>query len=768
MKAINNVLVFLLLCINSVALFSQNNVAINILDEHEEMISYAYVVLYDTNDNIMTGAISTNGIILFDNISQENYKLCITYFGYKDTCISINHNEIKDMKFTIHLLPDVKILSELSITASKPTITVNRDNNISINIENTQLKDVENFEDILKYIPGVVVTSEGVRVFGSSVPMFMINGKEVFSHQEIEVLKPEDIQTIELITSNAIMDASKKYAINIITVKRKKFFGVQIYNRLTHNRALANEAHLYLSFNTKKVQQSLVIKNDFGKYKQTETSSNQVFFNVNDIYKTSIEMKSTGKNNFNNLYYGINYDIDTNQYIGIQLYGYLNQPEYSTDSKSIISDSIVYFSKTKQTENSFCFQASANYSYQMPNAGQLLFVGDYYIQNSKGKMNIAENQKNYIIDSDNKYMIYSIGGAYNFPITKIKTNASFGFKLYRTDNKNISMTNMIFADDIFNKKNNLTEQSVATYCQFNTLIKKITISGGIRFEYYYKKIEDFLQITDSLNLIKKPDFFPNLSIRYNISDANVIILHYSRNINRQAYNHISGENYYLNPYLYRIGNINLKPEIINSLSLSYIFRELLQIQLGYSNSKNYTNLGFSSNDSIIIAKYENFDKQDLNLGIIFSMERSRHYTSITLNFAKSFIDFPNSIGTLKFPKINFNIFFNNILNITKDFSSDVSFAYHPKMQYDYILLEPEFNISLGLRYFFLNKTLRLGIYYDYNSMNKYTQQYKNTQIYHLIANRKHVFYFTILYKFNFNQKWVIQENSIEEEKQRIE
>jgi len=766
MKKVSKLLIIIFLHSNGFVLFSQNKIEVNIFDENKEFISYANVVLYDHNGKIITSAFSINGVVSLENIARGNYKLCISYLGYKDTCMSISQDALKDLKLTANLAPDAKILEAINITTTKPTITINENNNISLNIENTVLKYVEDIEHLLKFLPGVIVTSEGIKVFGDADPQFMINGKEVFSQLEVKALKPEDIKTIELVTANAKIDASKKYAINIITIKKRKFFGAQIYDRLTYNRAFANEIQLYLSFNTNKIQQSLMFNNYLGKYKQTEISNNEVFINGSNFFKTSIEIQTTGMDNGNNLYYGINYDIDSNQYVGLQLLGYFNQLKYPSISKSVISDSTYFFNKAVETGSNYSFQASANYSYKMPKAGQLFFVVDFYLQKSKEKMDINENEINYIINSNKKYNIYAIKGEYNFSITKIKTNASLGFKLFRTENNIISIPNVLFADDIFNKKNNLIEQSAATYFQFNTLINKITISGGVRFEYYYKKVDDLIYV-DSAHLIKKSDFFPNLSFRYNISTDHIMILNYSRNINRQAYDYITGESYYLNPYLYRIGNINLKPEIVNSLTLSYAFKGLLHFLIGYSNSRNYSNLAFSSKDTIIIAKYENFKKQDINFGITLSMERSRHRVNLTLNLSKSFISFPNYINTLKFPKMNFDLSLNYILNITKNFLSDISFRYHPKMQYDYIILEPEFNLSIGLKYFFLNKALRLGIYYDYNSINKYTQQYNNIQIYHFFANKQHVLYFTVLYKFNFNQKWVLQESSIEEERQRI-
>ena len=45
-------------------------------------------------------------------------------------------------------------------------------------------------------------------------------------------------------------------------------------------------------------------------------------------------------------------------------------------------------------------------------------------------------------------------------------------------------------------------------------------------------------------------------------------------------------------------------------------------------------------------------------------------------------------------------------------------------------------------------------------------QYKNVETYHTLANRQHVVYLTVLYKFRFNKKQVEQQSAIDEELQR--
>lgn len=767
-RKIIKTIIIVSLIFKTVASFCQNNIEINVFDENKEPVSYSNVVLYN-NNNIISGEVSLNGVAVFKNVQKNTYNLCITYLGYKDTCILIDYDGIKNLKYTVDLVPDAMMLGEINITARNSTIKVSRENNVSMNVENTKLAEVESLNDVLKFVPGVIVTPEGVQIFGSKDYIYMINGKETVSQQEVDALRPEDVKEIELINSNAKFDATKKYAINIKTSKRKDYFGVQIYDKLEYDKALSNTTQLNITFNKNKLQQSLIFMNGFGKYRQTETSTDSVFFNQNDIYNSYLSTQYTSSGDGNYLHYAINYDIDTSQSIGLQLHGNIDNSKEINETESVILDTNNYFSATTLNKESYFFQPSINYLYKMKKARQISIIIDHYTQKDNGNTDILENRTNYNIKSENKYNISALKGDYTFAISKIKTNASFGFKLNRTENENISIPNVTFADGIFDYKNNLIEQVAATYFQFNSSMQKIVINGGLRFEYYHKELQSTAQETEKTNPKEKGDLFPNLSLTYNISDNHIIRLNYSKNINRQAYSYISGENYYLNPYLYSVGNLNLEPTIINSLSLAYILGGFLQISTEYSNIKNHINLATTFNDSIVIFQAQNFDKQRIGFSISAAKNGKRHYTSLGINVGKEYIDYPNEVGTLKFPKINFSASFNNIFNITKVFTSEFSLAYRPKQQYDWVITDPMFNISLGLRHLFFNKSLRLGMYYNYNSINKYVSQYNNYQQYKTLDSHHHVFYLTVLYRFKFDQsKMIMEKNSIEEEKQRIQ
>ena len=753
-----------LLTFHFFVLSGQNSIEVKVFDEFGEPVSYSNVVLYNVNNELITGVISSHGLASFKDLPIGDYKLCVTFIGYKDTCMSVSNKGIEDLKFTANLVPDATLLGEVVVKADRPVITVTKENNISINIENTILKNADDINNILRYLPGVIVTSDGIKVFGTSDPLFLLNGKEVFSKQEIDLLNPSDIKSIELLHSSARFDASKRTAINIITIKRKDYFGIQVYDRLIHNRALRSSSNVWIVYNKNKLQQSFSISDVIGKYKQIESSENSFYLSPDDIFETEYYARTTDKPNSHTLYYAINYDIDTNQYVGIQLYGNLNRSKMSTEIENSMSGSDSYLNETNETNKNHYFHTMLNYSRKIQKSSRLSFSGDYYTNKQIVRMDIEEPQLETAINSENKFDIYSLKGDYKFPIKNI--SGEFGFKIHRTENKNSAVPTVPFADDIFKFDNRLTEQSGAAYFKFNLPIKNFTLGGGLRYEYYYRKVEDILHNSDKL--IKKPDLFPNFSLNYTISEKHVLMLNYSRNIDRQAYSYTSDNGFYVNPYLYRTGNINLKPQTINSISMGYVFMGFLHIQTGYANSQNYVAYKFTTqNDTIIAASYDNYAKEDLFLGISAQTYGEPLTSSLSINISKTFMEVPNKINTLEFPNFNFNISFDNTIAITKNIEGMVNFSWHPKMQHEYFVVEPVFYIYLGAWHYFFNKSFRCGFVYEYTDIQKTIMQYDYFQMKHAFSQKKHVFMVTLLYVFKYDKKWTWQNSAIESEKSRI-
>lgn len=756
---------FLILSLNMG--FSQ--IVLKVFDENKELISYATVALYH-NDSLVAGTVSKDGLVNFQDINSGTYKLCVSFVGYKQNCEDIEYRKSTKLETEIVLESEISTLDEVSIKARRPTVGVNGKNNISIKVENTKLQELSTVNDLLRYIPGASYSSNGgLQIMGNPNPLILIDGKETKSISDLKNINPQDVVEIELLESHAALDASQKYAINIITKKRENYFGGRIYDNLKYKKALYNEFNLQLAYSKSKIQQTLSVSYNEGKAKYMEKSENRLLINPNEFYYTDYlaETDMGGRNN--NLFYGLNYDIDSNKQIGFQINGGLKNNKILVDINSTIQNQMDYHNNTDIINGEEYLQSSINYSQKTKKYGNFSILADYYIKNSNGKNNILESTKTDIINSDNSYNIYSIKGDYDVPLKRIKSRLFAGVKVFQTTNKNFSeyiSQEDGFDGSLFNTKNVLNERNISVYSKISSSIKKMSFEAGIRYELYSRELDDL--IGDDNMSRQKGDIFPSLNINYFISDFHILSLNASKNINRQSYSLISNQNFYMNPYLYKIGNPFLQPEISYSTNLSYMLMQFIHISVGFSHSEDFTDMVLNSNDSIIIATHENFKKQTLfgNIGAWYQSEKL--FANAGFFVQKPFYYYPKTeLDELIFPIVNIYSYINGMYQLAKNLSAEASFSYIPKWNAGMSIAQPFYEAELGLKYYLLKSALQLGAGYKFQSISSTLARYKKTEFKQISDSGQHAVYVSVLYRFNANRKWVEKKTGMEEELDRI-
>ncbi len=741
----------------SFSAFAQDSVSGRVAGENDDGIPFCNVFL-KLNERIITGTVtdSKGFYTLQNNIENKNYLLCFSTIGYKDTCISINLN--KNKEYSCKLTRETYVLGNVKVVAKRPVIT-NNGNKTIVKLNQETLNNLETATSVFKYIPGVIKTKNGYQVFGKGSPLILLNGKKALE-SEINAIQPQNILKIETFDNNGKYDASIQSVINIIT-KKQELFGGQIYNGLRYYfPEFNNDFRIYLTYNHKKFQQSFFYKNNYGKNPWQESSTNNLYdINANLIFTNDFYMNAIDKNNNHYIYYALNYDIDTNQNIGIRLNG--NYGNFSTDYDFISHfNNDVYNNKTNELSNTKDIHGVLNYNITTKKNHTLSIIADVYYNNSN-KTTIIE--QNIVTDTLNNNIIYSIRSFkadYSLPLKKIKTNMLIGGKVFQTINTN-------YVDNFYHDKldNQLTENSYAGYIIFsNKSLKKTTIQLGLRNELFTREIKNIS--TDSTISFNENKLFPNFSISYKLNSFTNLSFNYKKYIDRSAYSYISNQGFYINPFLYKQSNPYLKPDIINSYSVKASFFNSIQFMAGYKDHNNYTTMFFSNKDSIIIVSYDNTKKQELFLSLSAMAQSENSYTNIGINASYPFFKYTVLGEEKQIDRINFNFSLNNIFSITKSIKSDISLQYSPMSQYDLFLYKPILNLSIGVKKFFFNNKLRLSIYYDYNSTNEYFMQYNQIQLQHKYTRNKNVLLFSLLYKFNF-KKWINKNSGIDSEINRI-
>jgi len=749
-----------------------------VIDSSDNPIPYVNVIVINNNDSsYITGDNFPTGRFTISNINRNNFIVQVTLLGYSDKYIPVKTN----LNDTINLgkikLHQKKYQIQEIVVSEKAPLIKTDNGNLIINVNSTPLRNEESVTDLLRNAPGIIAKNDGeIEVFGKGKPLILINGKKILSESQLQMLKPSEIKNIEI--SKNLMgkyDASYKSVININTNTKNNSFGGQLYNNLKYSDLFVNNTNI--SFNENKNKLSLYLSYNYsnGKVKSWEDSKNTVY-SLNNSYESSFDSKEINNNHKNNLFYACNYKLNNNTDVGIQ---------GVSDFNNLISNNILLTNNITSSYQDYNIQneidqnkhnrdngINLNYTNKHDSTSQLVVLADYSQykdENSMMNNELTQSDKS-LISSLGKinYNISSSQADYDRLIIKKLILMSLGIKYsaVKNSNNNVFTTvkdSVTSNDSLFNNKSLQQEEIGAAYLTLSKEVKKIKLSASIRTEYNKWKV--IINNTEH-KISPKIYLFPSFSLDYNINknwDASLI---YSKNINRTKYQTTSQEFIYVNPVLYIEGNPSLKNTISNNLSLNLLVMQFLNLELDYSKENNYYAMGFFNMDSIVVAKYLNYNRQKLYGSLYANVRNEKFSSNIGIYFSKLLFQYmyldenqvPHGIG--------FTFSTTNIITIKKNLEFYFSTQYNNPHDEDFFHYKSTYLFDFGFRKYILKKSFRIGIYCTFNSSEHYDLQYNDINISHNYLTNQYMIYLTALYNFKF-KNWEKQYSSQSEEKDRL-
>lgn len=231
-------------------IFSQNKLSGHVLDNNNQVIISANVILKDRTDKIIAYTFTdVNGKYEITTDKQGNFVLIVSSMGYeqKKNDIIIENNYVnKTIDFILISketeLKEIVIKTKKSITKKNDTIVFNA-NSFKQGNEQT-------VEDLLKKIPGLNVEADGtVKVGNQEVEKIMIDGDDLFDKgykiltKNMPVNPIEKIELLQNYSNNKHLkgvENSDKVALNLTLkedAKRVWFGNMQVgYGLVSENR----------------------------------------------------------------------------------------------------------------------------------------------------------------------------------------------------------------------------------------------------------------------------------------------------------------------------------------------------------------------------------------------------------------------------------------------------------------------------------------------------------------------------------------------------
>ena len=556
-------------------------------DENTQPVEYANVILYaeDESELIKGSSSNTDGEFLLENISAGTYKLRVSFIGFEpyEQTLDISEN----IKLKIILKESSQNLDEISITAKKPRLVREADR-LVFNVENTALIEGSMLQ-VLKSTPGVLVLGDEITVKNQN-PVVFINDRRVYLSAEdlnqlLDGSSANSVKSIEVITNpSARYDADSGVVINIVMGKnlitgyRGSILGdftqgvFPRYSVGSNNFFKKNKISFNLNYN-------------YSKDKINRDNDDTVNFldenqNLNQSWRSRINRNTWTETHTVNA--NFDYEIDDKNTLSLSSNAlYLPYFKYAIDNNTNIFDAEGNFQRrftadNLSRDNKYNLGFDLNFKHDFPKGG-LLFNAHYTTYNYERNQGVVSNffdQDNTFIntsafntDANQDTNIFASKLDYSLPINE-NSNFEAGVK-FSGINTESDLTqfdvDIDTGEQTVDSENtdafDYEERIYAAYANFATSTEKWSLNAGLRAEQ--TNVDGFSPLTEVTTVQDYLEWFPNASVKYNISDNYNIYVNYKRSIIRPGYADLNPFQFFLNENYVVSGNPNLVPTFID-------------------------------------------------------------------------------------------------------------------------------------------------------------------------------------------------------------
>lgn len=727
-------------------------------------IEYVSIALKQSNDKVFKGVLTDSvGRFVFTNVPNGSYKLVISSMG------QINHTVpsflISDAKHihefaNIQLADDAKQLSTVTVTGQKKIIEQSMDK-MTLNVENSILAEGNTALELLERAPGVKIDSDGkISLKGRTGVTLMMNGKLTYlSAAELAVLlkatNSSSISKIEIINSpSSKYDAAGNAGIINIVMKKSQVKGLN--GSVNANGGAGRNARYGGGFNLNYRTSSFNVYANYNYAYRGETEYLDFIRRFADgqvaNLRTSTQRTETNEPlNTHNFRAGIDYEIDSNNVIGLLINGNLGRYIHDSETSNLIRNSqgtllsdMLTQNYDKQSWQSLTY--NLNYLHRFAKKGRE-FSSDVDFAPNRFSSNLnldtytrpnpdlpngdlARRRGTVPAKTDVYVAKIDYTDALNEKI-KIETGAKSSF--IEADNNLVyhqfidnDWTYDVTSSNHFRYK----EQIHAAYLNLMTELGKTSIQAGLRGEYTNTNGN---QITT--NTIFTRDYFqlfPNVAVNQNLNTNNQIQLSYSRRIERPNYGALNPFRMFRDPSLYYEGNPYLKPELTQNIVFNYVFRSKFTTSLNYSKTTDVITWVTGQNDETNTTFEAPQNLPGLvNYGISFTAQINYFKWWSGTNFANIFRN-EYELADEQKKQTSFNLNTQNSFKIAKGFGAELNAFYNSSSVYGIITERSYWAVSAAFQKSVMNDkgSIKLAIN-DIFQTNNYRNdtRYQNINMY---------------------------------------
>jgi hypothetical protein len=751
-----------------------------VLNQNGSSIEGYNVMLLNPNDSSVYKADFFMDVNYSIETPQLPVLLNVSSFGFNDTIIFVE--KFVEQLPVIYLSQHSFMLDEVVVQTKTPLLSVKSDR-MTMNVASTSLKDAGSAIDILQKSARIKITDNDISVLGVGNALILVDGREIPSNQVLEMLSSSEIQKIDIITNpSSKYDAKGKAVIEIRTKKaQEQGVGAEVTERIGKGTYWNNYFGTEITAKTSQFSLYAFYAHNLTKRQISENYTRDYTEEISPYYiKNEIKTINHNPNNHRIRLSG-NYILSDKHQIGLQLGGQFsdgknkknNMNQVFNSNETIIPPLLEIASIQKTNTHRNYLTGTAYYSYlSSPEGTSINVVVDKSNFNTKSNSLIDESANQLSIDKSNHVKtaidITSFNVDASIPLLngyKIETGIKYTFIENESKTKFLSNTYLI-RDINYNYK----EKLGALYFLLSKKFGRIDSEIGTRMEMtdnYAKAENEIIQnITDY-------QFFPSLSLSYNITPQLDLNFFYAMKISRPSFQDMNPAIDYIDSLSYFQGNPSLKPEIRHQMTLKLAYLKMAILGFSYIRKNNVLAWYIEPDESnalITKATQKNIDQSDvlsIDAVLPYQNKLGTYYlaTGLIYNISN---DKNSNIKDMKHPmwyaysgidiKLPYNIKFTT------------SIQYFTKGIENIFYFDPVFRMDMGLNKTLMNKKLEFGLMWNdifkSDKMNTYTT-INTRSIYYNYYYDVSIVNLTVSYKFNTKKSKENLRSTIESERQRI-
>jgi outer membrane receptor protein involved in Fe transport len=761
-----------------------------VVDSMSRPLPFVSVVLQQDGKNMASTATTETGNFTFP-LNIDGNKTClirISMTGYISFSKELIYPDTAFLARVI-LLPDKKLLSNVTVTSDRPLVTRRADRYI-INVENSFLANGNSGMDVLRRSPGLWVDEQGsIRIKGTQPVTVMINDiVQRMSPDELaeylKTLKSEDISRIEVIANPpAEYEAAGSGGIVHIILKKARRDGTTgsvVIRYIQQGKEPASGLGGNLDYKAGALY--LFGGLNLGTDRNTShITSETIFPDQVRYYGTTVR---NNDNRRQGVRAGLVYDISKRQAFTIQSIVNATQMYnnfYSDISYQRPTDSTWGINTTDWIRKPIQISTNAMYTFKTDTLGSVLKVIADYTSSRREEVNVfVARSKDHTLDDDvinqtpNKTKILTIQADHSLVLRhalQLKTGLKYAG--IRRDN-DVRIDNIVNGAVVPNlgASNHFIydEQLAMAYATVEKTINRTSVKLGLRFEQTFSKGNS---LTSGQNFSRQySGLFPSIFLIHNLNKKNndALYVSYVRRLQRPGFNELNPYRLQLSTVNINVGNPNLQPQYSNNFELGCQFWKGWSASLFFSATTDIITQFAVPQGNTIEQQYLNLDKSS-SYG--FNLEAPLTiFRGWTMNNSISLYYADYTLGLYRNNGASFSFANSQSVHLEKIMDIDMYIQYRSPYVNANTRTSDVFYTEFGFaRRIVKNKLrLRLGISDIFNATREQAKTDYNgahTEFYQKRQTQN--FGFSVSYNFSsgkkFNTKRIDQGNS--EEKNRI-